>query len=381
MATLLKRNLKVYFKNISNIFFSLIGVLVIFVLFVLFIGNRITSEVGKYKPEGVSLDGAMAYWMVAGMLASSAITTSLGAYSIMVADKENKLLKDIYVSPVKKSAMVACYMITGMIVSLIIAIITLIFGEIYALAKGGKAVSAIPALKVLGVILLSSFASNALMCFIVSFIKSNSIFTIISIIIGTLIGFLVGAYVNIGVLPSAVQWIIKLFPNAHAAALFRQFLMEDSIKSIRDSYDGNINFSEAIKNINENTAYAADSIKSLQGYLDKLIEYSKTVDIADATRTDFITKLSEYKGQLANPAIYTETFRNEIINYLTEQKAIFTKVEMDVWINSFNIQLGNVYEYNKTQAPIYAHVLVLVFTGVIFYGLSIFSLSRKPKKM
>ncbi len=102
------------------------------------------------------------------------------------------------------------------------SVVTLIFGEIYIVANGGEIASLMTIVKVLGAILLSSFASSAMVCFIVSFVKTSNTYTMISIILGTLIGFLVGAYVCIGDLPSSVQWVIKLFPCAHAATLFRQ---------------------------------------------------------------------------------------------------------------------------------------------------------------
>jgi multidrug/hemolysin transport system permease protein len=62
--------------------------------------------------------------------------------------------------------------------------------------------------------------------FLVSFISSNNAFSTVSTLIGTLIGFLTGVYVPIGQLPPTVQTVIQLIPTSHAAALFRQVLME-----------------------------------------------------------------------------------------------------------------------------------------------------------
>ena len=80
--------------------------------------------------------------------------------------------------------------------------------------------------KIFGVMLLSSFASSAMVCFIVSFIRTMASYTTVSIILGTLIGFLVGAYIPIGQLPAGVQNVIRYFPCAHSAALFRQLMMD-----------------------------------------------------------------------------------------------------------------------------------------------------------
>jgi multidrug/hemolysin transport system permease protein len=62
--------------------------------------------------------------------------------------------------------------------------------------------------------------------FLVSFFKTQNSFGVASTVMGSLIGFLMGIYVPIGVLPRAVQTVIKFFPISHAAALFRQVFME-----------------------------------------------------------------------------------------------------------------------------------------------------------
>jgi multidrug/hemolysin transport system permease protein len=221
------RGIKIFFKNKGGVFFSLLSVIIIFCLFIFFIGDSITSGIDF-------LDNAqyvMNSWVVAGMLASSSITTSMGAYALMVSDKENKSIKDFYSSPLKRSDIVAGYMCTGLIISIVMSVITFIFGEIYIVINGGNLADFTTIIKVLGVILLSSFSSSAMVCFIVSFVKNMSTYTTISIILGTLIGFLVGAYVCIGDLPTGVQWVIKCFPCAHSAVLFRQLLMADGINS------------------------------------------------------------------------------------------------------------------------------------------------------
>lgn len=221
MTQMTQRGLKIFFKDKGGVFFSLLGVIIIFCLFIFFIGDAVTEGLDFLA----NADYVMNSWVVAGMLASAAITTSMGAYAVMVSDRENKCIKDFYSSPLKRSAVAAGYMCTGLIVSIIMSIVTLLFGEIYIVVNGGELLTFMPLLKLLGVIVLSSFASSAMVCFIVSFVKTINTYTTISIILGTLIGFLIGAYVNIGELPGGVQWVIKCFPCAHAAVLFRQILM------------------------------------------------------------------------------------------------------------------------------------------------------------
>ena len=219
------RGLKIFFKDKGCVFFSLLGVIIIFCLFVFFIGDSLTQGLDFLD----TAEYVMNSWVIAGMMASSAITTSMGAYAVMVADREHKCMKDFYSSPLKRSSVTAGYMCTGLIVSIIMSILTFLFGEIYIFASGGELVGFVTMVRIFGVILLSSFSSSAMVCFIVSFVKTLNTYTTISILLGTLIGFLVGAYICIGSLPDGVQWVIKCFPCAHAAVLFRQLLMADGM--------------------------------------------------------------------------------------------------------------------------------------------------------
>lgn len=226
MKIMVKRNLKIYFQDKAAVFFSMLSVIIIFALYIFFIGDSISSGL-KFLPHPNRL---MRAWMLAGMLASASITTSLGAYGVMISDRENKTIKDFYSSPVSRRQIAGGYIITGFIISIILSIFTLIFGEIYMGMIGGAVLDMDILLKLFGVIVLSAFASSAIASFIISFLKTNSAYSAASMIVGTLIGFLVGAYIPIGNLPENVQWLVKYFPCAHSAVLYRQLLMESSIK-------------------------------------------------------------------------------------------------------------------------------------------------------
>lgn len=226
MKIMVKRNLKIYFQDKAAVFFSMLSVIIIFALYIFFIGDSISSGL-KFLPHPNRL---MRAWMLAGMLASASITTSLGAYGVMISDRDNKTIKDFYSSPVSRRQIAGGYIITGFIISIIMSIFTLIFGEIYMGMIGGAVLDMDILLKLFGVIVLSAFASSAIASFIISFLKTNSAYSAASMIVGTLIGFLVGAYIPIGNLPENVQWLVKYFPCAHSAVLYRQLLMKDSIK-------------------------------------------------------------------------------------------------------------------------------------------------------
>ncbi|MGD9887433.1 MAG: ABC transporter permease [Bacilli bacterium] len=103
---------------------------------------------------------------------------------------------------------------------------TLALGEIYILINGGNLLSLLDFLKVLGAIVLSTFANSAILFLIISFIHSQNAFGTLSTIVGTVIGFLMGIYVPIGNLPKYVQQIVKIFPGSYSVSLFRNIIME-----------------------------------------------------------------------------------------------------------------------------------------------------------
>ena len=169
-------------------------------------------------------------WIIAGLLAVTPVTTSLGAMATMVEDKNNNISKDFLASPLKRSTLASGYIISGFLISLILTFITFILGEGYILLYGGELLSIEAMLKVILLIIFTTAASSFMMYYIISWFKSINAFTAASTIVGTLIGFLTGIYIPIGSVPEAVQMVIKIFPPSHSAVLFRSVMMEQAKK-------------------------------------------------------------------------------------------------------------------------------------------------------
>lgn len=219
--TFINRNLKVFFRDRAAVFFSLLAVFIVIGLYALFLGDIWVGGLGDLaKPRQL-----MNSWLISGLLAVTSVTTTLGAFGILVDDRVKKIDKDFYAAPVKRSALTAGYLLSVFFIGVIMSLVTLVLSELYFVLNGGALLGIADTAKVLGLILLSCLSNTALMCFIVSFFKSQNAFATASTIIGTLIGFLAGVYLPIGELPQAVRTVVKLFPPSHAAVLFRQVIM------------------------------------------------------------------------------------------------------------------------------------------------------------
>ena len=222
MIPLAIRNLKLYFRDRTAVFFSLLAVFIIIGLYVLFLGDTITADLTEIKGARFLMDS----WIMAGLLAVTSVTTTMGAASVVVDDQSKGVAKDFHCSPLTRTSIVGGYLISTIIVGVIMSMVALVLAEVYILVNGGGLLPVLAMLKVIGLVLLSVIASGSMVFFLISFFKTQNAFAVASTIIGTLIGFLTGIYVPISVLPSPVQAVIRVFSISHAPALFRQVFME-----------------------------------------------------------------------------------------------------------------------------------------------------------
>ena len=225
MFNLAKRNLKLFFRDKSAVFFSLLAVFIIVGLYVLFLGDTIAADMTDIKEARYLMDS----WIMGGLLAVTSVTTTMGAFGTMVEDRAKGHARDFYASPLKRYQIAGGYVISSFLVGVIMCTVTFGLAEIYIIANGGELLPFQGMLKIIGLIFLSVLASSAMVFFLVSFFSSINAFATASTVIGTLIGFLTGIYIPIGNLPDAVQFIVKIFPVTHAGVLFRQVFMEEPL--------------------------------------------------------------------------------------------------------------------------------------------------------
>ena len=218
MFTFAMRNLKLFFRDRPAVFFSLLAVFIIIGLYVLFLGETVMGGLEGIPGARFMMDS----WIMAGLMAVTTVTTTMGAVGVVVDDKAKGIAKDFLTSPLKRTTLVGGYLISTLVVGVIMSLVAFVMAELYIVGSGGDFLPWANLLKVLGLLVLSTMASGAMMFFLVSFFKTQNSFGVASTVLGTLIGFLMGIYVPIGVLPGAVQTVIKIFPISHAAALFRQ---------------------------------------------------------------------------------------------------------------------------------------------------------------
>lgn len=227
MLMLIKRNLLLYFRNKSGVFFSLLGAFISFGLYILFLKDSIKSSWSGIPNTSQMLD----FWLIAGTLVVTSIIATLGGYSVLVSDKEREVYHDLYITDLGKWSLRFSYLISPIIIGIIMQIFMFLIMAVYFIKVDDIKISLSLIPKILLMITISSIMSSIVNMIILNKVKSIDTLGKLATVIGTASGFLIGVYMPIGVLPEAAQTVMKLVPQGYVASLFRQTMLRDDINN------------------------------------------------------------------------------------------------------------------------------------------------------
>lgn len=230
--SLVQRNNKVFFRDKTQVFFSLLSVFIVLGLYILFLQKTQIDSIEAVVPLTTEIKVMVNEWMISGLLSIIAVTSTLGAFGTYVNDLESKKNVDFLTTAMSRTRIQLSYCISASMIGFILTFIAFLGGEIFIVLTGGTWLSFIDFIKVIGIIILSVILSSVINLSIILFIDSQSAYATASTIVGTLIGFLCGVYIPIGVLPDFVQKIIYFFPISHTTVLLRHVFMEDSLNNV-----------------------------------------------------------------------------------------------------------------------------------------------------
>lgn len=234
---LTKRNIKLYWRDKSTVFVSLLSSIIIIALFVLFLGRQyINNTVEMFSEFGVtdsdSIGTLIFSWVLAGIVVLNSISIPQMMLSRIIHDRESKTLNDFYTIPFNRSILGFSYIASALLVGTVVTFISFMVGEFYIFMFYGQYYSVMTHLLVLGFILLSTTSFSALMFLIYSFIKTSSAIGGITAFTSSVGGFLAGIYITIGGLTGITKDIISSNPLAHATTLLRTILMNPIMETL-----------------------------------------------------------------------------------------------------------------------------------------------------
>ena len=126
--TLIKRNIKLFFKDKGMFFTSLITPIILLVLYATFLAKVYKDSFASAIPEGFYvpdelLNGVVGGQLISSLLAVCCVTVSFCSNMLMVQDKISGAKKDMLLSPAKRSTLALSYYVATLVSTLIISVV------------------------------------------------------------------------------------------------------------------------------------------------------------------------------------------------------------------------------------------------------------------
>jgi len=259
ISALIRRNIKLYFKDKGLFFVSLITPVILLVLFATFLANVYKVSFVSALPVGMALKDALINAMVGGQLVSSllavsCVTVAFCSNSLMVQDKLSGARRDLLVTPVRRSVLSVSYFAACTLSTLIVNFAAMGLCFAYLAITGWYLAAADVCLLALDVLLLTLFGVALSSC-IHFFLNTQGQVSAVGTMVSTGYGFLCGAYMPISSFSAGLQRVMSFLPGTYGTALLRNHALAGAfremravgfpaeiVESIRDSIDCNLYF-------------------------------------------------------------------------------------------------------------------------------------------
>ena len=258
-CVLLKRNIKLFFKDKAMFFTSLITPLILLVLYSTFLLNVykdsfMLSIPPMFKVDENIIDGIVGGQLTSSLLAVSCVTVAFCSNMLMVQDKVTGARRDLNTTPVNASTLSLSYYLACLVSTLIVCFIALGACLIYLAITAWYLTVADVLLMCLDVFLIVMFGT-ALSSVINFFLSSQGQISAVGSIISSCYGFICGAYMPISSFSESLQKVIMFLPGTYGTSLIRNHAMrggfealadaglaDKAIKEMKDAVDCNIYF-------------------------------------------------------------------------------------------------------------------------------------------
>lgn len=258
-SVLIRRNVKLFFKDKGMFFTSLITPAILLVLYATFLGNMYRDSFTSGLPDAFTLlegivDGLVGGQLISSILAVSCVTVAFCSNLLMVQDKANGTIKDLTISPVRSATLSMSYYIATLISTLLICFVAAGVCLAYVAAVGWYMTLTDVLLLFLDILLLSLFGT-ALSSIINLFLSTQGQISAVGAIISAGYGFICGAYMPISSFGEGLQKAVAFLPSTYGTSLIRNHSLQGAlaemhrqgipsqvVEEIKDSLDCNLYF-------------------------------------------------------------------------------------------------------------------------------------------
>lgn len=260
LSALIKRNIKLYFRDKGMFFSSLITPIILLILFVTFLGSIYRDSFASalsaagINADAVLIDGCVGGQLISSLLAVTCITVAFCSNLIMIKDKTSGARRDLTVSPLHLSTLGFSYYLAALISTLIINLTAAAVSLAYLAFVGWYLSAADVLLLILDIFLLTMFGTALSSC-VNFFLSSDGQASAVGTIVSAGYGFICGAYMPVSNFSPALQKILSFLPGTYGTVLLRNHAMrgafrqmtkdgipQEIIEKICDSVDCNLYF-------------------------------------------------------------------------------------------------------------------------------------------
>lgn len=261
LVILIKRNIKLFFKDKGMFFTSLITPLILLVLYATFLADVYHDSFSSALPAGFGvpeelIDGVVGAQLFSSLLAVCCVTVAFCSNMLMVQDRVTGVKKDFDITPVKRSTLSLGYYVATLAVSLLICLVATAACLIYIAVVGWYMSAADILLLLVDIFLLVTFGT-ALSSVINFFLTSQGQLSAVGTVVSAGYGFICGAYMPISQFGETLQRIIAFLPGTYGTSLLRNHALRGAfaemetvgipaevVEGVKDSIDCNIYFFE-----------------------------------------------------------------------------------------------------------------------------------------
>ncbi len=238
LYVLIKRNTRLFFKDKAMFFTSLITPGILLVLYSTFLGKVYRDSFWLIMPKGFDIsdqlaDGFVNSQITSSILAVSCVTVAFCSNMIMVRDKANGCLKDLMISPVKRSTLAFSYYLSSLLSTFIVCFVATGLCLVYIAVTGWYMTVKDVLLILLDVSLLAMFGT-ALSSIINFFLSTFGQISAVNTIVSSGYGFICGAYMPISNFSDGLQHIISFLPGTYATSLVRNHAMNGVFREMKN---------------------------------------------------------------------------------------------------------------------------------------------------
>ena len=260
LGALIRRDMKLYFKDKGMFFSSLITPILLLVLYTTFLKKvfddsfRSALEAAGATVADSVLNGVVGGQLISSLLAVSCVTVAFCSNLLMIKDKTSGARHDLTISPVRPSTMAMGYYLASLLSTLIITFTAAAVCLGYLACVGWYLTAGDVLGMLLDVFLLTMFGTALSSC-INFWLTTDGQASAVGTIVSAGYGFICGAYMPISNFGTGLQRVLSFLPGTYGTSLLRNHAMGGAfaemeklgfpgevVKAIRDSVDCNLYF-------------------------------------------------------------------------------------------------------------------------------------------